>query len=428
MSDTLEHDLLTEIEQIRAIDTHAHLEPETDHVTKPLDPLSLLRNYTAGDLVAAGCPQDRVDCITDAGQGSLAKRWELLAPYWPKIRNGSYARAWEQALTHLLDCPAISLAGLEVAHGRMGELVKAGWYREVLRRRCNLETSLLDRDFQGAGHTLREIDRELFRPVIRTHDLIQVSTQGQLRKLEERHGVSLHTLEALADTLRSYVARGKQEGAAALKVALAYSRTLLFEKPTRHEAEACFNRIFAGRGEGLAWPDNKPLQDYLLHCSLQAALDHDMTVIFHTGLQAGGANLLADTNPTLLNNLFMEYRSLRFDLFHAGYPYVRECGVMAKYFPNVWADLAWVHIISAEGTRQFLLDWLDLVPANKILGFGGDTGDVELVYGHLWIARRNLAAVLAERVHRGYDTLEQAVAIAALLLREAPQECFHLES
>ncbi len=100
--------------------------------------------------------------------------------------------------------------------------------------------------------------------------------------------------------------------------------------------------------------------------------------------------------------------------------------VLAKYFPNVWADLAWMHIISATGTRQILRDWLDLVPANNILGFGGDLRHVELVYGHLYEARHNIAQVLAERVERGDDTMDEAIRIAQFLLHDSPAEAFNL--
>ena len=44
---------------------------------------------------------------------------------------------------------------------------------------------------------------------------------------------------------------------------------------------------------------------------------------------------------------------------------------------------------------------LDSVPANKIFGFGGDYRYPELSYGHLVIARRNIATVLAARVENG---------------------------
>lgn len=76
--------------------------------------------------------------------------------------------------------------------------------------------------------------------------------------------------------------------------------------------------------------------------------------------------------PLHLVNLLLEYREARFDLFHAGYPYQGEVAALGKNFPNVYVDLCWLHVISPWVARQTLHEWIETVPANKILGFGGD--------------------------------------------------------
>jgi hypothetical protein len=54
---------------------------------------------------------------------------------------------------------------------------------------------------------------------------------------------------------------------------------------------------------------------------------------------------------------------------------------------------------------------IDLVPMNKILVFGGDYGTpVEKVYGHLVMAREDLAEVLARRVDAGQMSESRALA------------------
>jgi hypothetical protein len=45
--------------------------------------------------------------------------------------------------------------------------------------------------------------------------------------------------------------------------------------------------------------------------------------------------VIANSNPTLLTNLFFLYPNLKFDLFHISYPYQGELSVLAKGFPNV---------------------------------------------------------------------------------------------
>ncbi len=76
--------LLAQIEAVPVIDAHEHLIPEAQRIADEVDALELLGNYTNGDLVAAGCPAPTVARIGDP-HGDLAARWQLLAPYWPKV-------------------------------------------------------------------------------------------------------------------------------------------------------------------------------------------------------------------------------------------------------------------------------------------------------------------------------------------------------
>jgi len=413
-------EILAEIEKIAVIDSHEHLPPEQQRTNNAIDALCLIDHYIIGDLHAAGCPPEISENIVDP-EGEITQRWELLKPYWPKIRNGSYARIWARTLQDLFDCQEISVVALTEATEQMRRANQPGWYKQVLKDRCNIVISLLD---SGEGGT--DCNRELFVPVIRATQFIEPRTKQQLEQLSANTDRDIHSLDDLVAATQVCISHAGTEGAVALKVAQAYFRTLQYDKVTEADAQHLFNRIFDHLGEGLSWAEAKPLQDYMLHKCVQAAMENDMTIIFHTGIQAGGNNLIPNTNPTLLSNLFLEYKQARFDLFHAGYPYARECGVLAKYFPNVWADLAWMHIISAGAARQILRDWLDLVPANKILGFGGDLHHVELVYGHLYEARRNIVQVLAERVARGDDTVDEAIDIAHFLLHDSPAEAFNL--
>ncbi len=415
----LTSELLSRIETIPVIDSHEHLMRESERVAGDCDVLQMLENYTSGDLIAAGCPGETVAKIVDT-QGDLGERWRRLAAYWPNIRNGSYARMYLRSLRDIFGCEDLSEESVIQASAARCEANKPGWYKEVLKNRCNIAISILDRGSET------DCDRELFVPAIRAETFITARTQAEIENLASSADMPIHSLNDLVTAAQRHISQSREKGAVALKVGLAYQRTLRFEKVTQHEAETLFNRIFDHLGEGLSWEEAKPLQDYMMHQCIRAATDNDLTIIFHTGIQAGGNNLISNTNPALLNNLFLEYKQTRFDLYHAGYPYAGECGILAKYFPNVWADLAWVHIISAEGTRQILGDWLDLVPANKIIGFGGDVTHVELVYGHLQQARENIAQVLGARVARGEDTEEEALQIAQYLLHDSPQEAFGL--
>ncbi|MGB9588182.1 MAG: hypothetical protein ACPL7O_08390, partial [Armatimonadota bacterium] len=63
---------------------------------------------------------------------------------------------------------------------------------------------------------------------------------------------------------------------------------------------------------------------------------------------------------------------------------------------------------------------------NKIFGFGGDLGSVEIAASHLKLARRNIAMVLSQKVNDGYFTTAEAERIAKMILHDNPAEFFRL--
>jgi predicted TIM-barrel fold metal-dependent hydrolase len=120
----------------------------------------------------------------------------------------------------------------------------------------------------------------------------------------------------------------------------------------------------------------------------------------------------------------MEYKEAKFDIFHGSWPYTGELAAIAKNFPNVYIDMSWMHIISPSRARTALNHWLDEVPSNKIMGFGGDYLFPEGAYGHSVIARDNLIKVLSQKVQEGDYSLEQAKKYSNWLLRENPLRLF----
>ena len=91
---------------------------------------------------------------------------------------------------------------------------------------------------------------------------------------------------------------------------------------------------------------------------------------------------------------------------------------MAKNFANVYFDMCWLHIISPKVAREYLSEWIETVPANKIMAFGGDYKFVEGVCAHAAMARENVAAVLAEKVLTGYLIEQDAADLAVKFLRQ----------
>ncbi|MDO8587790.1 MAG: amidohydrolase family protein [Armatimonadota bacterium] len=407
------------IRQVPLVDTHEHLDSEESWLSQKADISHLFRHYASCDLVSAGMPPADLAQVRSEQVDSETK-WELLEPYWIKARNTTYCRALDIAIRDLYGLPGLSRETYGSVMKKMDESRRPGWYREVLKDKANIEISVIVKWDPG-------LDPDFFVQSINLDEFATVSNRPSANALAERTGKSIYSLQDLVSALDVTFEKLVADGAVAIKCGLAYSRPIFFENATQHEAEQVFNRAFRRRGEGASWDECKPLQDFMIHQIVRRAEAHGLAMQFHTGIQEGNGNYVADTNPTRLTNLFMMYRNARFDIFHAGFPYSRELGVIAKNFPNVYPDMCWMHVIGAAPARNILDEWLDLIPANKILAFGGDYRMVEGVYGHSVIARENVARVLADRVERGDQTLDEAHEIAERILRLNARELFRLD-
>lgn len=420
------------VDGIRLVDTHEHLVQEPERLKQEVDVLAtFFPHYASSDLRSAGMPEEDLLKIRDPSV-PLDERWGIFEPWWEKIRNTGYARAVEIAARDLCGVDGISSNTCEQLSESIKQKNVEGLYRWVLKERSGIDISINDT-------IVYDVDREFFAPVRRFSEFLVVKDRTDLENLGKQVGGPIHTFGDMVSALRSEFDRmaGKIVG---VKIGLAYSRPIRFEKVTFSEAEEAFNEIyrterFRVHDTPEVWKmvpepvgvDLRPMQDYLVHKMVGEAEKRGLPVQIHTGLQEGNENVLSNSNPELLVNLFMEYRDARFDIFHGSWPYCGELGALAKNFPNVYIDMCWMHIISPSRSRTALSDWLDEVPANKILGFGGDYLFVEGVYGHSVIARENVAKVLASKVDDGIYSLEQAKKYASWLLRENAARLFFPE-
>lgn len=74
-------------------------------------------------------------------------------------------------------------------------------------------------------------------------------------------------------------------------------------------------------------------------------------------------------------------------------------------------------------------DLLDLLPLNKVIAFGADVREdsLEKTYGHLVMARENVAAVLGKRVRSGLMMEDEAVEIARRWFLDDPAKLYNLK-
>ncbi len=415
-------ELLETIDGLQIIDTHEHLPAELDR-PKDTDVLAeWLTHYFSCDLVSAGLSDEGIELARDSAK-PLRKRWKLVEPYWEATRNTGYGRS--------LDLAAEGIYGVKGVNGKTIGLLneaflaarqKGGHYQYVLKDKGQIALSVVDSN--------PDCDRKFFASTVRLDEFISPTHRRDVVRLGRELGIPIHSLDDWKEAMRSRLEQAFKKGAVTIKCPLAYHRTLHFEKAGYGEAEFQFKQLFTEehspqKREGIKI--GKAFQDHMMHHLLALADERGLAFQFHTGIQEGNGNVIADANPVHLTNLFLEYENVKFDIFHMGYPYCMELSNLAKNFRNVFIDMCWGHIISPEAARRALVEWLDAVPANKISAFGGDYCFVDGVYGHQKLARQNVADALAQKVADGSFDLDRARQIARWVFVDNPTRLFGLD-
>jgi hypothetical protein len=422
-----------EIELIPLVDTHEHLIDERTRLSRKIDLFYLFAHYASSDLVSAGMSEQTLERLNNPDL-PLDERWAEFAPYWKAARTTGYGRALLLAVRDLFDTDDINEATYTALSERIAASNTGGWYHQVLKARANIDVSILDPLEELDPTPLEETDRRFCVPVLRVDEFLKLCDRVGLEQMEKRSGRAIHSLGDLERVLDAYFERGAAAGVVAVKVAVAYDRSLDFDKVTHHDAERVFNQLTRYPAISrdfkpqppLSFAEAKPMQDYLMHQVIRRAIARELPIQIHTGLQEGNGNVLSNAHPLRLVNLLTEYREARFDLFHASYPYQGEAAALGKNFPNVYLDMCWLHVISPWVARQTLHEWIETVPGNKIFAFGGDYLFVEGAYAHSRIARDNVAEVLAEKVVDGYLAEDEAMMLAHGLLRDNALTFFRL--
>jgi len=390
----LEQNLIAEFEQWAIIDCHEHLPPESERIETQVDVFTLFSHYTHGDLNVAGMPECDYQALFDR-RIPLETRWALFAPYWEQIRWGSYARAALLAAQRFYDIGDIG----DQTYAALSEAIQhnnsPGLYDRVLDDACNIRTCLTQ-----CART--DLGTPLLTPVMPL-------LPGNVERWNDlHHGCGgfeagmLHTLDDYLDAVFAYVLDQQRAGAVGFKM-----MSNPYQAPDRAEALSAFESLRNGAVDAL--PSVNPLRDYVVDQVIGFIAKSDMVVCVHTGYWDDFRSL----DPLHMIPILQRHPGARFDIYHLGYPWMREAIMLGKGFPNVWLNLCWTHIISQCFVTVALDELIDLIPMNKTLAFGGDYGiPVEKVYGHLVMAREDIARVLARRIENGQMTETQALDIA----------------
>jgi hypothetical protein len=229
-----------------------------------------------------------------------------------------------------------------------------------------------------------------------------------------QQGKEIKSLDDYLAALDAIFAKGVESDCACLKTTLAYQRTLEFSNVPRERAEKVFGRKTAE----LTADEIKDFQDFIMWRLCELSAKHELPFQIHTG-QAR----IQGSNPMLLVDMIADNPKTKFVLFHGGFPWVGETGVIAMRHRNVWVDSVWMPQLSYTMARRAYQEWLEVMPSDRIM-WGADTTQAEGIYAATVWTRQCVSEALAEKVDRGELSEEQAIHIGTQILRENALKLF----
>lgn len=422
--------LMEHANSVKIIDTHEHLRFKPDFNLEKHNFWTLLnRYYLRADLISAGAMHMDNKTINSS---SLDEMWELNAEYLNYTVGSSYYGYFLEGLKKCYgyEESTFTKEGVEILSEKIAEKYKdyESWFDECFHK-FNFKTMFLDKAWDPHNPN---VNKKYFSFVMRidrlvsnigTAKLIYTNTHQEILNLKESSGVeSVQTLENYLQYAQALIFYGKENGAVALKNPQAYRRSIDYENITKERAILLFNKA-----PEVNEKEEKELQDFMFHWICDKAAEYDLPVQIHTGYLAGNGNQLDNGRPIKLNNLFLQHRETKFDLFHGGFPWTGEWVALGKMFPNVYLNLVWLPQISKQRAIITFNEMLDCVPYNKIL-WGGDCHLIEETIGSLEYGKQVVCEVLTERIENGELDEENAKKIISAVFRENAIKLFSLET
>jgi hypothetical protein len=229
-----------------------------------------------------------------------------------------------------------------------------------------------------------------------------------------KHKLPIKTLDDYVNVLDKIIVDAKERGAVGLKNQMAYDRTLQINWVPQKEAE----KIFGKPREELNHGQIKMFQDYIVWKLAELSAKNDMPYQIHTGHAR-----IPGSNPMNLVPLIQGNHKTKFILFHGGFPWIGESGMVALKYPNVYLDSVWMPTLSYSMGKQGYREWLEMISSDRIM-WGSDMFTVEGSYGATIFARQCIYEALAEMVIDRELREEDAVRIGRQILRENALKVF----
>ena len=170
----------------------------------------------------------------------------------------------------------------------------------------------------------------------------------------------------------------------------------------------------------------KALDDFVMSECFDRAEKYGMNIVIHTGIHAWNNNDVDAVSPKSLCGLIKRYGKNKIVLLHVGYPYIDEAVILARYFPNVYLDMAWVNVLEEKCAEETAVKLLEELPITKVCGFGGDYCQPANIAGNYELTAKHLSAAFAANIEKGIINFNEAVEVIKAWLYDNPKRIYGL--
>jgi glucuronate isomerase len=446
MSDNLLYRLYANLNSIRLIDSHSHIDPHAP-TSKTLADILGYHYYT--ELIhSAGMPRDEIE---SPGLDPKEKVHRLVERIEPLRNTFQYAWLLEMART-MFDFPPgqdLTLDNWESLYdAAAARLVAPDWEQHVFDQ-AKLDAVFLTNAFDDP---LEGFDTARYIPCLRTDELVfdlgNVEVRQRLERASNTHVHDAATLRAAIGKLfEHFVAKGARacavslppdftpEGAPFGRLRSLFQHLALFIDPV-------LSVVLRGL-DGSDADEQTRFDDYakqvsyfvfwtLVEMCADFNLPFDLMIGVHRGVYRGGVHQgqdLYDSRVSLMQykDLFNAFPQVTFPVSVLASVTNQELVSFAWVFPNVVTHGHWWYSHTPSFIERDATARLEAVPQTKQIGYYSDMYKLEFAVPKFAMYKRILAKILAERfvVDRGWSE-EQAIELGRLLLRGNAERIFGL--
>lgn len=257
------------------------------------------------------------------------------------------------------------------------------WYQDIMKKAnlCGLIRAVQP-EFYFADRSSASAQQELSftRSLLRIDPFLDMWQKENPRRdfFADQTGIDPIDKKSWRKFLEVLFSKVEDTGCIGIKQLQAYSRSLDFGSAGETGVKC--------RGD-LSENEIRHFQNFIMHECCRLASEKKWPHQIHTG-----THNLPDSNPLPLEMIARTYPDQKIILLHT-WPYYKEAGYLAQYYPNVFIDACWQQNLNPGFLRESLSNWLGYIPLNKLM-ISNDSTSVEMAVGSSIITRNILAEAL----------------------------------